>query len=115
MEKINEEVRENIYLSYCIINIPEAKNLEEELFSRGIYLPNLLRGVLSRNYFQRLDELGVFEDILPELSKSHFFGREESIVEFINWVDEHPEYDVLLDEVELKKLGDELEEFENNL
>ena len=110
--KLDDELKENIYLNHCIINIDEVKKIEDELLEEEIYLPALLRGMISKKYLQRIKEKGLYEEILPDLVKAYKYTREDSCIEFINWIDTHKKYKNLLNEKELKVLGDELEELE---
>ena len=53
------------------------------------------------------------KEIIDLIKESRKYTNEEEIMEFINWVDKHNQFEDLINEKEVKKLGDELEELEN--
>jgi hypothetical protein len=82
------------------------------LFGLGEYLPNLLRSFISNDYYTRMEELGVWDEIVKKILKTKHYSREEDIVEFIDWIDTHKEFEDLINRDEVKELYDEIEKLE---
>ena len=100
------------YKNMDVVEIEKARNREEELFSLGEYLPNLLRGFLSLDYYTNMRERSVIDKVLSEMAKTRKQGIEEDVIEFINWIDSHKDFKDLLNEEKVKDLGGELEVLE---
>ena len=107
----NQE-KERIYYSINVVNIKKAQNREEELFQLNEYLPNLLRGFLSINYYSVMEENGVLDKVMLKMRDTRKQGREADVIEYINWIDSHKQFQDLLNEKKVKDLGDQLEELE---
>ena len=112
VEDLYVRLREKICYKYMIVNITKLKSREEELFSIGEYLPNLLRSFISNDYYTRMEELGVWDEIVKKILKTKHYSREEDIVEFIDWIDTHKEFEDLINRDEVKELYDEIEKLE---
>ena len=107
----NQE-KERIYYSINVVNIKKAQSREEELFQSNEYLPNLLRGFLSINYYSIMEENGVLDKVMLKMRDTRKQGREADVIEYINWIDSHKQFQDLLNEKKVKDLGDLLEELE---
>ena len=59
-----------------------------------------------------MEDMGAIDDFLMEMAKTRKQGIEADTIEFVNWINEHDEFSDLLNEKELKKLDDELNELE---
>ena len=114
LNEVYEEGRERIYLSINIVNIPKIDKYKEELFALDEYLPNLLRSFIGLDYYRALNNSDNLDKIMEQMGDTRFFTREEDVVEFINWVDEHPDFKELLNEDKVKELGDDLESLEKD-
>lgn len=114
LNEVYEEGRERIYLSINIVNIPKIDKYKEELFALDEYLPNLLRSFIGLDYYRVLNNSDNLDKIMEQMGDTRFFTREEDVVEFINWVDEHPDFKELLNEDKVKELGDDLESLEKD-
>ena len=114
LNEVYEEGRERIYLSINIVNIPKIDEYKEELFALDEYLPNLLRGFIGLDYYRVLNNSDNLDKIMEQMGDTRFFTREEDVVEFINWIDEHPDFKELLNEDKVKELGDDLESLEKD-
>ena len=101
---LKKELMNNIYLKYCIVNISEVYNIEKELITSNIYLPNLLRRFISNDYYTHITNSKVSEKI----SKNRRFTRRQSVEEFISWIKNNPDYNKLLDAENLSKMNEEL-------
>ena len=112
LDDVYNKAKEDLYYKFNIVNIKKAQSREEELFSLGEYLPNLLRSFLSLDYYTHMEERGVLDDVLTEMAKTRKQGREADVIEYINWIDSHKDFKDLLNEDKVKKLGDGLEELE---
>ena len=112
LDDVYNKAKEDLYYKFNIVEIKKAQSREEELFSLGEYLPNLLRSFLSLDYYTRMEEMGVLDDVLTEMAKTRKQGREADVIEYINWIDSHKDFKDLLNEDKMKKLGDGLEELE---
>lgn len=104
--------KEKIYIQHNVVNIKQVEKQQEELFQLDEYLPNLLRSNLPYSYHKQLESSEKNEDIIKQMYKSKRFTDEEETIEFINWVDKHNQFKDLINEKEVKKLGDELEKLE---
>ena len=113
LDELIKNQREEIYYNTNIINFKELRKYETDLINSGEYLPNLIRGFIGLDYYSKCDELGVIETVLSRMSKTRKQGREADVVETINWIDQHQEYESILDEKNIKELGDKLEKLEN--
>ena len=112
VKELYDNERESLYYKYNVVNVKEVQSHQEELFQLKTYLPNLLRKVLSIEYYSRMGEYGVLDSVMETISKTRKQGREDDTVEFINWIDSHIEFYSLLNEKQVKKLGDDLENLE---
>ena len=112
LDELYNNKKEELYYKTNIVEIKKAQNREEELFNLGEYLPNLLRGFLSLDYYTRMREMGVIDNVLKEMAETRKQGREKDVIEYINWIDSHDDFKDLLNEKKVKELGDELEELE---
>jgi hypothetical protein len=112
LDDFYERRKEELYLGTNVVNIKKAQNRQEELFSLNEYLPNLLRGFLDINYYSRMEEAGVIDKVMEQMAKTRKQGREADVIEFINWIDTHKDFNDLLNEKKVKNLGDKLEELE---
>ena len=115
VQQLYEDEKERIYYSHNVVNIKKAQNREEELFSLKEYLPNLLRSFLSIDYYTRMEEYGVIDEVLEKTGETRKYTREESVIEYINWIDTHKEFHDLLNEKEVKEIGDLVEELEKEI
>jgi len=106
------KLRENIYYKTCIINFTELNKIEDTLINSGIYLPNLLRNYISLEYYTKCVELNTWDKVISEMSKTRKQGREADVIEFVNWIDTHNEYSKLINEKNLLKIADEIEDLE---
>ena len=111
-EWYNRKKEEVYYKNMDVVEIEKARNREEELFSLGEYLPNLLRGFLSLDYYTNMRERGVIDTVLKEMGETRKQGIEEDVIEFINWIDSHKDFKDLLNEEKVKELDGELEVLE---
>lgn len=105
--------RELLHYRFNVVNIKRAQEREDELFRLGEYLPNLLRGFLSLNYYARMEEMGVIDDVLWKMGKTRKQGMEADTIEYVEWISEHDEFVDLINEKELKMLDEGLKELEN--
>ena len=105
--------RELLHYRFNVVNIKRAQEREDELFRLGEYLPNLLRGFLSLNYYARMEEMGVIDDVLRKMGKTRKQGMEADTIEYVEWISEHDEFVDLINEKELKMLDEGLKELEN--
>ena len=112
LDNLYNDKKEELYYKINVVEIKKAQNREEELFNLGEYLPNLLRGFLSLDYYTRMREMGVIDNVLKEMAETRKQGREKDVIEYINWIDSHDDFKDLLNEKKVKELGDELEELE---
>ena len=112
LEDEYNNLKEQIYLSTNIVNIKKALAREEELFSLGEYLPNLLREILHPNYYSRMEQMGVLDEVLDTMAQTRKQGREADTIEFINWIDTHKDFEELLNEENVIKLADKIEPLE---
>jgi len=112
VEDLYVRLREKICYKYTVVNITKLKSREDELFGLGEYLPNLLRSFISNDYYTRMEELGVWDEIVKKILKTKRYSREEDIVEFIDWIDTHKEFEDLINRDEVKELYDEIEKLE---
>ena len=113
VEELYDELREKTCLKYLIVDIKKVKSRQEELFQLKEYLPNLIRGFLD-GYYKRMEEYGVLDDIGEHMVRHYtkMYTRREEVVEFIIWIDNHREFEDLINEEMLEKLEKELEELE---
>lgn len=112
LEDFYERRKEELYLGTNVVNIKKAQDRQEDLFNLNEYLPNLLRGFLDINYYSKMEEAGVIDEVMEQMAKTRKQGREADVVEFINWIDSHKDFSDLLNEKKVKNLGDKLEELE---
>ena len=104
--------KERIYRKYHVVNIKNIEKHQEELFQLDEYLPNLIRSNLHYSYRKQIESSEKRDIIVKQMYNSRRFSDEEETVEFINWVEEHEQFKDFINEKEVKKLGDELEELE---
>ena len=104
--------KERIYYSINVVNIKKAQSREEELFQLNEYLPNLLRSFLSTNYYTVMEENGVLDKVMLKMRDTRKQSREADVIEYINWIDSHKQFQDLLNEKKVKELDDQLEELE---
>lgn len=107
-------MREDICLRTNVVNIKKAQKREEELFNLGEYLPNLLRSFLSLSYYTKMREKGVIENVLEEMAKTRKQGREKDIYEFVKWIENHKDFDELLNHEKFEGLDKELKILEKS-
>lgn len=112
LDEYYNDSKETLYYKYNIVNISKAQERESELFNLNEYLPNLLRGFLSIDYYTRMEEANMIDDVLKKMGETRKYTREESVIEFINWIDTHKTFNDLLNEDKVKELGDDLEALE---
>lgn len=111
VEELYESLREKIFYKYNIVNRDKLKSYEEELVNLHDYLPNLISGSVIMSYTV-LTELGVWDDIVEKSGKTRHYSREDNVVEFIEWIDAHKEFEELINRDEVKKLYDDVEQLE---
>lgn len=110
--EIYEDMREEIYLKYNIVNIDKVKKRQEDLFALNDYLPLLIR-TFCDGYFTRMEKNGVIDKVFEKMRKvGKHKSREFSVNEFIDWIGKHDEFEDLLNRRELKKLYDEIDKLE---
>lgn len=114
LDEIYNDKKEELYYKTNVVEISKAQSREEELFSLNEYLPNLLRGFLSLDYYSRMEEAGVLDSVMSEMAKTRKQGREKDVIEYINWIDSHKDFQDLLNEEKVKELGDSLEQLEKD-
>lgn len=113
-KQIYAQMREDICLRTNVVNIKKAQKREEELFNLGEYLPNLLRSFLSLSYYTKMREKGVIENVLEEMAKTRKQGREKDIYEFVKWIENHKDFDELLNHEKFEGLDKELKILEKS-
>ena len=102
--KIYNETKEEIYLKYNIVDINNVKKRKEELFQLNDYLPLLIRDYLE-GYFTRMENEGVIDEIFEKMRQiGKHKSREDSVKEFIEWIEKHKEFDDLLNKNTFKKI-----------
>ena len=104
---LKKELLERTYLKYNIVNINEVYDCEKELVESNIYLPNLLRQFISNDYYIHVTDSEVYD----KLNETRSFTRQESVEEFVKWIEDNRDYNQLLDEPNLNMLYQELERF----
>lgn len=114
LDEIYNDKKEELYYKTNVVEISKAQSREEELFSLNEYLPNLLRGFLSLDYYSKMEEAGVLDSVMQEMAKTRKQGREKDVIEYINWIDSHKDFQDLLNEEKVKELGDSLEQLEKD-
>lgn len=112
LTEIYNDAKEEIYLGTNIVNIKKAQSRQEELFELGEYLPNLLRSFLDLSYYTKMRELGVIDKVLEQMAKTRKQGREADVIEFINWIDTHKDFNDLINEDKVNKIADQIEQLE---
>lgn len=120
-KKINElhnRVREEVCYKYNIVNISKVKKYEDELSNLEEYLPVLMPSFIMQDY-KRLEEKGLWDDIVKKTGETRKYSYEECIYEFVDWIDNHQEFKEILNKKELEKLEKNLndlgETFEKTL
>ena len=112
LTEIYNDAKEEIYLGTNIVNIKKAQSRQEERFELGEYLPNLLRSFLDLSYYTKMRELGVIDKVLEQMAKTRKQGREADVIEFINWIDTHKDFNDLINEDKVNKIADQIEQLE---
>lgn len=112
LKQMVEDKKTELYYKISIIDFKELRKHEDELVKCGEYVPNLLRSFINLDYYSHCSELGVLDSVLESMAKTRKQGREADVVETINWVDAHKQYSSILNEANIKKLGDEIEALE---
>lgn len=111
VKKLYEELRENVFFQFSIINRDNLKKHEDELIHLHEYLPNMIRISADMDY-RILEELGVWDDIIKKSCKTRHYSSEENYNELLDWIDEHKEFEDIVNKEEIKKLEKELRELE---
>lgn len=111
VEELYVSLREEVFYKYKIVNRSKLKSYEEELVNLHDYLPNLISGSVIMDY-KVLTELGVWDEIVKKSGETRHYSREDNVVEFIDWIDAHKEFEELINRTEVKKLYDEIEQLE---
>ena len=117
IKKLNElydELREQTCYKYSIVNVGKVKSYADELSALEEYLPNLMPSFIIQNYTS-LNEKGVWDDIVKKTGETRHYTMEECVYEFVDWVDEHPQFKEVLDKESLKELEKELGVLEKEL
>ena len=112
VEELYAKLREDVFYKYSVLNYNKIETYEKELVNLHEYLPNIISGYVVMDY-KILNELGVWEDIVKQIGKARHYSREDDIVEFIDWIDKHDEFEDLIKRNEVKKLYDEIDKLEN--
>ncbi len=112
LKQMVEDKKTELYYKISIIDFKELRKHEDELVECGEYVPNLLRSFINLDYYSHCSDLGVLDNVLESMAKTRKQGREADVVETINWVDAHKQYSSILNESNIKKLGDEIEALE---
>lgn len=107
---VYDEVKENIYLSESILDNDKLMEMKDDLLNLHEYLPNLIRFYFEGEYRNTLSEED--KDIINELYNTRNYTREENVIECINWVDNHKDFKDLLNEGNIQKIGNLLEDLE---
>ena len=115
INRLYDNEKERIYYQYNVVNIKKVQSREDDLINLKEYLPNLLRSFITTEYYTRMEEYGVIDKVLKKMRKTRGQSREDNVIEYINWIDSHKEFNDLLNEKQVKKLGDSLEELEKEV
>jgi hypothetical protein len=113
-KKINElyaRVREEVCYRYNIVNVSKARKHQEELSNLEEYLPILMPSFIMQEY-SSLNEKGLWDDIVKRTGETRKYSHEECIYEFVDWIDNHQEFEELLNRNELKNLERKLNDLE---
>lgn len=114
LTEIYDEMEEEIYLKYNIVNIDNVKKRQEDLFALNDYLPLLIRSFCD-GYFTRMEKNDVLNEVFEKMRKvGKYQSRKSSVNEFIDWIGEHKEFEELLKENNLKKMQKELSDLDKD-
>jgi len=114
LTEIYDEMEEEIYLKYNIVNIDNVKKRQEDLFALNDYLPLLIRSFCD-GYFTRMEKNDVLNEVFEKMRKvGKYQSRKSSVNEFIDWIGEHKEFEELLNENNLKKMQKELSDLDKD-
>ena len=114
LTEIYDEMKEEIYLKYNIVNIDNVKKRQEDLFALNDYLPLLIRSFCD-GYFTRMEKNDVLNEVFEKMRKvGKYQSRKSSVNEFIDWIGEHKEFEELLKENNLKKMQKELSDLDKD-
>lgn len=111
LKEIYDETRENIYLSECIVNPDKILERKDELINLKDYIPNLIRVYLGVKYQESISDNDEVQKLIYSKRKN---TREEQVIDCINWVDAHKKFNDLLDEENINKIGNLLEDLEKD-
>ena len=69
---------------------------KSELCSYEGYLPNIIRGLLGKEYIINLLDTGNYDKVLEKVEQTRSYTKQESLNELIEWVKDNPKYEGIL-------------------
>lgn len=103
-----DEIREELNYNHFLISLDGLKKVKEDLETCGKYLPLLVREMLPSTYYDNISY-----DVFCKCAKKKHMSRQDENKEFVEWIKNNQEYDILLNKDELEKLENELVAWED--
>ena len=108
-----EESNQCLY-DYNLLNLQELYKINKDLYEKEEYIPVYIDLYSHIDYIHTLKEKGLYEKYSTQIQKARQYTLNEIITEFIQWINQHPEYKKLfnkknyaLQQEELQKIKKE--------